>query len=83
MKTTLDLPDDVAMTLRMESARRGGRRKASYSQLVSDAIRQVYMDGNPGGPPKVTSIPGRVVVHPADRGRKVSSEDVRLALDEE
>ena len=81
MKTTLDLPDDVALTLRLESAKRGGRRAASYSKLVSDAIRQVY-SGNSDSSCELELKEGRVVVSPGKGHRRVSSEDVRWALDE-
>jgi len=63
MKTTLDLPNDVAHTLRMESARRGGRKAASLSKLVTDAVRQVYGSPAPRPPiPRNHIKPGRVII---------------------
>lgn len=82
MKTTLDLPEDVALTLRLESARRGGRRAASYSKLVADAIRQVY-SGNPEVEEcRLELQEGRVVVHAPTGSQIVTSDAVRNALDE-
>jgi len=81
MKTTLDLPDDVALTLRLESARRGGRRAASYSKLVADAIRQVYA-GEAQATCKIQMKKGRAVVSNPDKKKRVTSEDVRNALDD-
>ncbi len=81
MKTTLDLPEDVADLLRKESARRGGRKKASLSRLVSRAVREVYA-GEPEAPAVVELQAGRVVVK-RDRGMPiVDSEDLADALDE-
>lgn len=81
MKTTLDLPEDVALTLRLESARRGGRRVASYSQLVADAIRLVY-SGAPTAKCSIEWVAGRAVVHAPEGIRRVTSGEVRKALDE-
>ena len=81
MKTTLDLPEDVALTLRMESARRGGRRAASYSKLVADAVRKVYA-GEQTAPCQIDLEEGRVVVAPPSENPIVRSDDVRSALDE-
>jgi len=82
MKTTLDLPEDVALTLRLESARRGGRRVASYSKLVADAVRQVYSSGNITQECRLELVEGRVLVHAPEAAKPVSSEDVQNALDE-
>jgi hypothetical protein len=81
MKTTLDLPPDVARTLRLESARRGGRRIASLSKLVSDAVREVY--STPGAKPaKVDWVDGRVVVKKVSGQPEVRTSDVQTALDD-
>ena len=61
MKTTLDLPADVAQTLRLESARRGGRKAASLTSLVADAVRRTYGSA-PTGKTRVDLTPGRVVI---------------------
>jgi len=84
MKTTLDLPADVAHTLRMESARRGGRKAASLSKLVADAVRQVY--GTPPAPharPRHQIKPGRVILAASDLAPVVTSEAIRTALSDE
>jgi len=81
MKTTLELPDDVAALLRRESASRGGRRKASLSSLVSHAVREVY-SGPPDDPAQVDLKAGRVVVKQNKRMPTVRSEDVAAALDD-
>ncbi len=80
MKTTLELPDDVAALLRQESATRGGRRKASLSSLVSYAVREVYA-GMPNAPAQVDLKTGRVVVKRDKQLPTVRSEDVAAALD--
>lgn len=82
MKTTLDLPDDVALTLRLESARRGGRRVASYSKLVADAIRQVYSGQSVREECQLELKEGRAVVHAPAGTPSVTSESVRAALNE-
>lgn len=75
MKTTLNLPEDVARTLRMESARRGGRKAASLSKLVADAVRSTY--GGTPGEPRLDLTPGRAVVRVKGR---VTSAEVHAAL---
>jgi len=81
MKTTLDLPEDVAELLRKESARRGGRKKASLSRLVSRAVREVYA-GEPSKPAVVELKAGRVVVKREPGMPLVDSEDLADALDD-
>ncbi len=81
MKTTLDLPPDVAESLRLESARRGGRRVASLSKLVTDAVREVYQ--RPGTrPAEVDLTEGRVIVKKPAGSAAVTAEDLRNALDD-
>ena len=65
MRTTFDLPADIADTLRLESARRGGRAVAPMNQLIAEAVRKVF------GPretrrlqPRITGRPGRIIVKP-------------------
>ena len=81
MKTTLDLPEDVAALLRRESARLGGRRKASLSSLVSRAVREVYA-GEPAAPARVDFRGGRVIVRRASDAPVVDANDVAAALDD-
>jgi len=81
MKTTLELPEDVAALLRQESATRGGRRKASLSSLVSHAVREVYA-GPPDAQAQVDLKAGRVVVKRDAQMPAVRSEDVAAALDD-
>lgn len=84
MKTTLDLPADVAHTLRMESARRGGRKAASLSKLVADAVRQVYSaNPAPRARPRHQIKPGRVILAASADAPPVSSELIRAALADE
>jgi len=81
MRTTLDLPTDVANTLRMESARRGGRRRASLAFLVADAVRKVYGAGTPKTRArKIDLTPGRVVIGAAPDAPSLTTDDVRTAL---
>ena len=81
MRTTLDLPTDVANTLRMESARRGGRRRASLALLVSDAVRKVYGSGAAKAKPrKIDLTPGRVVIGASADAPTLTAADVRSAL---
>jgi hypothetical protein len=82
MKTTLDLPPDVARTLRMESARRGGRKAASLSMLVADAVRKVY-PSPPSASPRSRLTPGRVVISAAPDAPKLTSERIRAALSDD
>lgn len=79
MKTTLDLPDDIAQVLRLESARRGGRKAASLTSLVSDAVRKTY--GAPAAKkPRIDLTPGRVVIRSAADAPKLTSALIKGAL---
>jgi hypothetical protein len=79
MRTTLDLPADVARTLRLESARRGGRRTASLTSLVADAVRRTY--GAPAaGKPQVDLTPGRVVIRIGANAPKLTPALLKGAL---
>lgn len=80
MKTTLDLPADVARTLRLESARRGGRKVASLTRLVADAVRRTYATPGPPARIRLDLTPGRAVVTPPPGTAKVTPEEVRAAL---
>ena len=82
MKTTLDLPPDVARTLRLESARRGGRKAASITKLVSDAVRKTYGDTASPKNPKIDLTPGRALVKAPAGSPRVSSADIRAALED-
>jgi len=63
MRTTFDLPDDVADTLRLESARRGGRATAPMNLLIAEAVRKVFGPQETGRPqPRVTGRPGRMIL---------------------
>lgn len=82
VKTTLELPPDVARTLRLESARRGGRKAASLSKLVSDAVRKVY--GTAAAPSRRTRLtPGRVVIGAAPDAPRLSAEHIQAALSDD
>lgn len=79
MKTTLDLPDDIARVLRLESARRGGRKAASLTSLVVHAVRKTY--GAPAGrKPRIDLTPGRVVVSAAAGAPKLTPTLIQRAL---
>jgi len=80
MRTTLDLPNDVALFLRRESASRGGRRAAPVSGLIADAVRGYYM--KPKARPKIDLTPGRVLIKFPNGTPKITHEEVRDALDE-
>jgi hypothetical protein len=81
MRTTLDLPDDVANTLRMESARRGGRRKASLSILVSDAVRKAYGSAHlKASRRKIDLTAGRVVIGGVADAPLLTSDKINAAL---
>jgi len=81
MRTTLDLPADVADTLRMESARRGGRRKASLSILVSDAVRRAYGSAKPKvSHRKIDLTAGRVVIGGSSDAPMLTADRVNAAL---
>jgi hypothetical protein len=81
MRTTLDLPPDVANTLRMESARRGGRRRASLSFLVSDAVRKVYGSPKPKvARRKIDLTSGRVVIGGSPDAPVLTADSVNAAL---
>ena len=81
MRTTLDLPDDVAETLRRESARRGGRAKAPMTQLISEAVRRTYGPRPARQKSKIVLHPGRSLVA-MPRGVRISIEDVATALED-
>lgn len=79
MKTTLDLPEDVAQVLRLESARRGGRKAASLTSLVADAVRKTY--GAPAAKkPRIDLTPGRVVIGAAADAPRLTPALIKGAL---
>lgn len=80
MKTTLDLPDDVSDVLRMESARRGGRKKASLSKLVADVVRMAYLHPSQSAEPPIQLNQGRVIVMKPDGASLLNREDLVDAL---
>jgi hypothetical protein len=82
MKTTLDLPDDVSDVLRMESARRGGRKKASLSKLVADAVRMAYIPPSQSEEPTIQLNLGRVIVMKPEGVSSVDRENLLDALDD-
>jgi hypothetical protein len=79
MKTTLDLPADVAHVLRLESARRGGRKAASITSLVSHAVRRTFPTPS-AKKPRIDLTPGRVVIRPAADAPKLTSALIKGAL---
>jgi hypothetical protein len=79
MKTTLELPPDVARTLRLESARRGGRKAASLSKLVAEAVRKVYGGSSPC-PKRQPLKAGRVIIAAAADAPLLTAERIREAL---
>lgn len=81
MKTTLDLPSDVAATLRRESARRGGRSKAPMRALIAEAVRKTY--GRKGSPTaaRITARPGHGLVA-LPRSVTITNEEVKAALND-
>lgn len=79
MKTTLDLPEDVAHVLRLESARRGGRKAASITSLVSHAVRQTYVT-TVTKKPRIDLTPGRVVISAAADAPKLTPALIKGAL---
>lgn len=81
MKTTLDLPEDVADILRTESARLGGRKVAPLSRLVADAVREIYCAPRTAGE-GIDLRPGRVVVRKHPSASQVDSADIRRALED-
>ena len=82
MRTNLDLPDDVLLTLRLESLRRGGGQVASYSRLVADAVRHVYSSQSITQVCRVELVEGRVLVHAPESAKQVTSKEVKNALDD-
>jgi hypothetical protein len=80
MKTTLDLPADVARTLRLESTRRGGRKVASLTRLVTGAVRRTHAKPGPTAKVQLDLTPGRAILAPPAGTAKLSHEDVRAAL---
>lgn len=79
MKTTLDLPEDVAKVLRLESARRGGRKAASLTSLVADAVRKTY-GVLPAKKPRMDLTPGRVVISAAVDAPRITPALIQGAL---
>ncbi len=65
----------------MESARRGGRKAASITKLVADAVRKTYGETPSRKSPKINLTPGRATVKAPVRSRLVTSADIRAALE--
>lgn len=82
MKTSLELPSDVAQTLPMESARRGGRKAASLSNLVTDAVRKVYGTKKPSSA-RSSLQPGRVIIGAAADAPQLTTERIHEVLSDD
>ena len=82
MKTTLELPPDVARILRMESAHRGGRKTASLYMLVANAVRKVY-GATYASSARIQMTPGRVIVHPASDAPQLTADRIHSSLSDE
>lgn len=82
MRTTLDLPDDVGLVLREESARRGGRGKAPLAQLVAEAVREKFGSQRGQGSRKIGRSDGLPVVRRAYAGEVLVQADIDRALEE-
>jgi len=81
MRTTLDLPDDVARVLREESARRGGRGRASMGQLVAEAVRARF-GGETLGRRKIDLSEGFPIVRRMRADEMLDQRLIDLAMDE-
>jgi len=84
MRTTFDLPDDIATMLRLESARRGGRANAPMNQLIAEAVRKVFgAQKKELSKPRVTGRPGRMILRaPKDAvGPPVTKAEVDAILE--
>lgn len=79
VKTTLDLPDDVAEVLRSELARRGSGKGASCALIVSDAVRKTY-GTSVVKKPRIDLTPGRVVISAATDAPKLTRALIKAAL---
>jgi len=88
MRTTFDLPADIADTLRFESARRGGRAVAPMRQLIAEAVRKVFgvrAGETPRLEPRLTGRPGRAILKPP-KGvvvQPVTKEEIDAILENE
>lgn len=81
MRTTIDLPENVAAVLRRESARRGGRAKAPMVRLISDAVLVAYGRSKRAGKAQLVVKAGQGLVRmPA--GVVITSAEVASALEE-
>ena len=81
MRTTIDLPENVAAVLRRESARRGGRAKAPMGRLIADAVLTAYGRSKPVGKARLEVKVGRGLVR-MPTGVVITSEDVASALEQ-
>ena len=81
MRTTIDLPENVAAVLRRESVRRGGRTKAPMGRLISDAVLSVYGRSKPSKKAQIVVKAGRGLVR-MPVGVVITSAEVANALEE-
>ena len=79
MKTTLDLPEDIAHVLRLESARRGGRKAASHTSHAAHAVRNTHGAAH-ATRPRIDLTPGRVVISAAADAPKLTPALIKGAL---
>ncbi|EIQ01929.1 hypothetical protein OpiT1DRAFT_00505 [Opitutaceae bacterium TAV1] len=83
MRTTFDLPADIAATLREESARRGGRGTAPMNLLIAEAVRKTYGHReNPRARARITGIPGRMILVPPKGTPVTTDAEIAAALED-
>jgi hypothetical protein len=83
MRTTFDLPSDIAATLREESARRGGRGVAPMNLLIAEAVRKTYgVRETPQTRARITGVPGRMILVPPKGTPVTTDAEIGAALEE-
>lgn len=81
MKTTLDLPDDLLIEAKAVAA----RRRTTLKEMVTRSLRrEIGLEKNPASLPSESPFEIGVLGLPVlkKRGRAVTSESVRRAMDE-
>ncbi len=83
MRTTLDLPDDVGITLRQESAGRGGRGRAPLSLLVAEAVRAKFGETPRPSDRILDRVGDFPIVRRTHRRENIDHRSIDQALDED
>lgn len=79
MKTTLDIPDDLLRSMKMQAVQEGRKFKDVAAEIFRRGLARPKLAANPAGRPRV-KLPLIRCRHPADPGATLTPDQVANAL---